>query len=115
MYEEYQPQGFEILAFPCNQFGKQEPGTHEEIRAFVDNFGVKFQMTTKIDVNGKNEDPLWTFLKKHKKPSILGKNVKWNFTKFLINRKGEICHRFGPLDNPKGFESKIVGLLKETE
>lgn len=101
MYNKYKDEvdGFEILAFPCNQFGGQEPGSPEEIRKFVDNFGVKFQMFEKIDVNGKNTHPVFEYLKS-KQGGILGSAIKWNFTKFLVDKQGQPIKRYGSTTSP---------------
>ncbi|MBR0295621.1 MAG: glutathione peroxidase [Bacilli bacterium] len=108
MYEKYRDQGFEILDFPCNQFFGQAPGSDEEIHSFCTlKYNTQFPRFHKIDVNGKNEDPLYTFLK-----SQIKGRIKWNFTKFLVNRDGEVVDRFGPADKPEKFENKIAALLK---
>jgi len=101
LHEKYGAEagGFTVLAFPCNQFGSQEPGSAEEIRKFVDKFNVKFDMFEKCDVNGDHAHPLWVYLKE-KQGGLLGSSIKWNFTKFLINKQGEPVARFGPLDDP---------------
>ena len=107
LYEKYHEKGFEILDFPCNQFFKQAPGSDEEIHNFCTmKFNTKFPRFKKIDVNGKEEDPLYTYLKSQK----VGR-IKWNFTKFLINREGEVVARFEPTDKPESFEDKIAELL----
>ncbi|MGD9886493.1 MAG: glutathione peroxidase [Bacilli bacterium] len=111
LYRKYQNQGLVILDFPCNQFGNQAPGTIEEIHDFCSlNYQTTFPLFSKIDVNGPKEDPLFTFLKKAKK-GILGESIKWNFTKFLINRQGEVVKRFAPTDTPEKIEEHIVKLL----
>ena len=88
-----------ILAFPCNQFGSQEPGSNSEIKQFAAGFGVKFDMFEKIDVNGTKAHPLWEFLKE-KQGGLLGAGIKWNFTKFIIDKNGNPVARLGPLDDP---------------
>jgi len=88
-----------ILAFPCNQFGSQEPGSNSEIKQFAARFGVKFDMFEKIDVNGAEAHPLWKFLKE-KQGGLLGAGIKWNFTKFVIDKNGNPVARLGPLDDP---------------
>jgi len=88
-----------ILAFPCNQFGSQEPGSNSEIKQFAAGFGVKFDMFEKIDVNGSKTHPLWEFLKE-KQGGLLGSGIKWNFTKFVIDKNGNPVARLGPLDDP---------------
>lgn len=111
LYEKYAERGFEILDFPCNQFGNQASGSQEEIHSFcTGRFGITFKQFAKIDVNGDNEAPLYTFLKKEKK-GMLGSKVKWNFTKFLVDREGRVVERFAPTDTPKSIDSKINNLL----
>lgn len=111
LYEAYQTKGFEILDFPCNQFGNQAPGTEDEITDFCQSrYGVTFKMFQKIDVNGENELPLYTFLKKEQK-GLLGNNVKWNFTKFMVDRDGNVIDRFGPTTTPDKLVKKIEELL----
>lgn len=112
LYNELNPKGFEILAFPCNQFGSQEPKSPEEIRKFVDNYGVKFQMFEKIKVNGKDAHPVYRYLKSNI-GGVLGSSIKWNFTKFLINKQGQPVKRFGPPTAPSKIKSDIVKLLNE--
>ena len=112
LYETYKDKGFEILAFPCNQFANQDPGTNEEIQSFCQvNFGITFPVLAKIDVNGEHEDPLYTYLKAEQK-GLLGKDIKWNFTKFLIDRKGNVVKRFGPQVNPNKMIKDIEKLIK---
>ncbi|NLY34421.1 MAG: glutathione peroxidase [Alcaligenaceae bacterium] len=112
LYRTYKSQGFEIIAFPCNQFGQQEPGTNEEIVSFCQlNHGVSFSIMSKIDVNGSQEHELYTWLKQEK-PGILGsQNIKWNFTKFLINRQGEVIGRYAPVTKPEQLETDIKEAL----
>ncbi|AZB43261.1 glutathione peroxidase [Bacillus sp. FJAT-42376] len=114
LYEQYSGDGLEILGFPCNQFMNQEPGTEEEIEAFCElNYGVTFPMFAKIDVNGKNAHPLFSYLTEAL-PGMLGsEGVKWNFTKFLIGRDGTPVKRFSPNTNPKDIEESIKQLLAE--
>jgi len=113
LYDKYKEQGFEILDFPCNQFANQAPGTDGEIKSFCETrFGVTFKIFHKIDVNGENADPLFTYLKKEK-GGMLGSNIKWNFTKFLINKKGDVVKRFAPTDTPEKIENDIKKLLKK--
>jgi glutathione peroxidase len=112
LYKKYGDQGFEILGFPCNQFAHQDPGTNAEIGQFcTQNYGVSFQMFEKIDVNGPNAHPLYKYLVTQKKP-ILGESIKWNFTKFLVNRKGEVVDRFAPQTTPESIDKDIAKLLK---
>lgn len=111
LYEKYQDQGFEILDFPCNQFGNQAPGSDEEITDFCNSrFGITFPQFAKICVNGENEDPLYTYLKSQKK-GILDSSIKWNFTKFLIDRKGNVVARFAPTTEPQNIDTAIAKLL----
>ena len=112
LWRKYREQGFEILAFPCNQFGGQEPGTAEEIESFCKvNFGVSFPLMAKIDVNGDAATPLYQWLKAEA-PGVLGtKGIKWNFTKFLINREGKVVRRYAPTDKPEALEKDIEALL----
>jgi glutathione peroxidase len=111
LYEKYGDQGLEILGFPCNQFGKQEPGSDKDIASFCQlNYGVSFQMFSKIDVNGSEAHPLYKFLK-NEKGGLLGSKIKWNFTKFLIDRNGNVVERFGTSTKPEQMEKDIVSLL----
>jgi glutathione peroxidase len=104
--------GFSVLGFPCNQFGHQEPGSESEIGQFCEtNYGVSFPMFAKIDVNGEYAHPLYKHLK-HERPGILGsERIKWNFTKFLINREGTVVARFAPVTKPEQIEGRIASLL----
>jgi glutathione peroxidase len=113
LYKTYKTQGFEILGFPCNQFRNQEPGTAKEIQNFCKvNFGVTFPLFAKIDVNGDNADPLYVYLKKQA-PGFLGtEGIKWNFTKFLIDRNGNIITRYGSSTKPAEIAKDIEKLLK---
>jgi len=112
LYEKYAARGLVIVGFPCNQFGKQEPGSMEEITEFCQvKFGVKFPMAQKIEVNGKGALPLYQHLKKAA-PGLLGsEQVKWNFTKFLVDRNGEVVERFAPATPPEKLEAEIEALL----
>lgn len=111
LYEKYAGQGFEILDFPCNQFAGQAPGSAEEIESFcTGRFGITFKQFAKIEVNGKNEAPLYTYLKS-KKGGVLGKRIKWNFTKFLVNREGEVIARFAPTVTPAKMDEAIKEAL----
>lgn len=111
LYEELKDKGFEILDFPCNQFLGQAPGSDEEINAFCTmRFNTKFPRFSKVNVNGKNQDPLFKFLKDNA-PENKGKNIKWNFNKFLIDREGNIVHRFEPTETPDKFKHFIEELL----
>lgn len=111
LYDEYKEQGLEILGFPCNQFNKQDPGTEKEISEFCQlNYGVTFQMFGKVDVKGDDVHPLFQFLTKEA-PGMLTKQIKWNFTKFLINEKGEVTDRFAPQTKPENIKSDIEKAL----
>ncbi len=112
LYQKYKDKGLVILGFPCNQFGNQEPGSSSKISEFCEiNYGVTFPLFDKIDVNGENAHPLFDFLKTEK-PGILGtKKIKWNFTKFLVNKKGEVVKRFAPIATPNQIEADITALL----
>ena len=111
LYEKYSDQGLEIIGFPCDQFNNQEYENIEETTQFCQiNYGVTFPITTKIDVNGENAHPLFTFLKKQKK-GILSDNIKWNFTKFLIDREGQVVERYAPTTVPSKIEEDIKKLL----
>lgn len=113
IYEKYKDQGFVILGFPCNQFGSQEPGSESEIEQFCQvNYGVKFPMFGKIDVNGKNAHPLYKFLTSEK-PGILGTEaIKWNFTKFLVDKDGNPVKRYAPNTKPEDIAGDIEKLLE---
>jgi len=112
LWQKYRDRGFEVIAFPCNQFGHQEPGTAEEIGAFCSiNFGVSFPLMGKVDVNGPGATPLYDWLKAEA-PGIFGsKRIKWNFTKFLIGRDGKVVKRYAPTDKPEKLEADIEALL----
>lgn len=112
LYEKYRERGFSILGFPCNQFGQQDPGNNAEIAQFCQvNYGVSFPMFAKIDVNGPTTHPLFQYLKRSA-PGIFGsEKIKWNFTKFLINRNGDVVARFAPATKPAKIEQAIVTAL----
>lgn len=111
LYDEYKERGFEILDFPCNQFGKQAPGTNDEIAEFCEGrFGITFPQFQKIDVNGDDAAPLYTWLKEQE-GGIFGDAIKWNFTKFLIDREGHVVDRFAPATAPKSIKDDIEKLL----
>jgi glutathione peroxidase len=112
LYDKHRKNGLEILGFPCNQFLKQEPGTEKEIKAFCRlNYGVNFPMFAKIDVNGDNQHPLYTYLKKHSSGFLGTDVIKWNFTKFLVDRNGNVVKRYAPSTEPKTIEADILKLL----
>lgn len=111
LYEKYQSKGFEILDFPCNQFGSQAPGTDEEIMDFCNSrYGITFRQFAKIEVNGAKEEPLYTFLKSQK-GGLLGSNIKWNFTKFLVDRQGNVVARFAPTKTPQDIDAEVAKLV----
>jgi glutathione peroxidase len=112
VYQQFADRGFEVLGFPCNQFGKQEPGTEAEIGAFCEkNYGVTFPLFAKVDVNGDNAHPLFKHLKEAA-PGVLGtEGIKWNFTKFLINKDGSVYKRYAPQTKPEEIVGDIEKLL----
>lgn len=112
LYKNYKDQGLEILGFPCNQFGHQEPGNADDIGEFCElNFGVTFPLFDKIEVNGPNTHPLYDYLKKEA-PGLLGSgSIKWNFTKFLVDRSGKVVKRFAPTDTPEKIEKHVAKLI----
>ena len=113
LHLKYSDKDFSVLGFPCNQFGKQEPGTNQEIQEFCSiNFQIKFPVFGKIDVKGPSADPLYQHLTEEK-PGLLGsKNIKWNFTKFLVDQNGNVIARFAPKTKPEDIEKEINALLK---
>lgn len=112
LYKKYRDEGLEILGFPSNQFMKQEPGSEEEIEQFCQvNFGVTFPLFAKIDVNGAGAHPLYQYLK-DQAPGMLGDAVKWNFTKFLVDREGRVINRFAPTTKPEELEQDILQALE---
>ena len=111
LYKTYKDQGFEILDFPCNQFGGQAPGSDNEIANFcTSRFGTTFDRFAKIDVNGENEDPLYTFLK-NSQGGVLGDKIKWNFTKFLVDKNGNVVERYSSQKKPENIAKDIEKLL----
>lgn len=112
LYSRFADRGLVVLGFPCNQFGRQEPGSEADIGQFCEvNFGVTFPLFSKIDVNGSNAHPLYRHLKEEA-PGLLGsKAVKWNFTKFLVDREGRVVRRYAPTDTPESLERDIEALL----
>ncbi len=117
LYRTYRDRGLEVLGFPCNQFGAQEPGTEAEIGAFCEkNYGVTFPLFAKIDVNGPNAHPLYRFLRKEK-PGLFWRSsvpgaIRWNFTKFLVDRKGRVVARYGPAKKPEPWLPRSNACLK---
>ncbi|WP_318503381.1 glutathione peroxidase [Bacillus sp. T3] len=111
LYDKYKEHGLEILGFPCDQFNNQEFANINETTEFCQlNYGVTFPMFAKIDVNGENAEPLFNFLKEQKK-GVLSKNIKWNFTKFLIDSKGQVIERYAPTTTPSKIEDDLVRLF----
>ena len=112
LHEKYAPRGLVVLGFPCNQFAGQDPGSDAEILDFCQTkYDVKFPMFAKVEVNGSGTDPLYRFLKKEA-PGLLGSEaIKWNFTKFLVDRNGKVVERFAPKDTPQAIEERIAELL----
>ena len=112
LYKAYQEQGLEILGFPCNQFMNQDPGSDAEISEFCSlNYGVTFPMFSKLDVNGGDTHPLYKFLKSEAKGLLGSEKIKWNFTKFLVTREGEVLKRYAPNQEPKGIVKDIEACL----
>jgi glutathione peroxidase len=111
LYERLSPRGFEILAFPCDQFGHQEPGTDAEIAGFCEkNYGVTFPIFRKIEVNGKGAHPLYKWLKAEKS-GVLGSAIKWNFSKFLVAPDGSVVERFAPTTKPEALAAQVEAIL----
>jgi glutathione peroxidase len=111
LYQKLHAQGLEILGFPCDQFGHQEPGTDDDIKSFCElNYGVTFPLFAKIEVNGDGAHPLYKFLKSQA-GGILGEGIKWNFTKFLVSREGQVLERYAPITTPAGLEADVVKAL----
>ena len=112
LYRDYKDRGFEVLAFPCNQFGAQEPGDADEIKNFCSlTYDVSFPMFAKIDVNGTHAHPLWTWLKDEKGGLLGFDGIKWNFTKFLVGRDGKVIKRYAPTDKPESLARDIEKAL----
>jgi glutathione peroxidase len=112
LHRKYAARGFAVLGFPCDQFGHQEPGDEAQIREFCSlTYGVSFPMFAKIDVNGENAHPLYQFLKKARTGILGTEAIKWNFTKFLVDRHGQVVERYAPTDKPESLESAIEALL----
>jgi glutathione peroxidase len=113
LYENYKDRSFSVLGFPCNQFGQQESGSEAEIKTFCEmNFGVRFPLFAKIDVKGPKAHPLYQYLVKEK-PGLLGfKDIKWNFTKFLVDRNGKVVKRYAPTVKPEAMKADIEKLLQ---
>lgn len=112
LFQQYRNRGFEVLGFPCNQFGAQEPGNADEIEQFCKvNFGVTFPLMEKVDVNGADASPLFDWMKSEKKGLMGTSAIKWNFTKFLIDRQGRVVKRYAPTDKPEAIARDIEKLL----
>src|ERR1700716_1989538 len=110
LHREFSPRGFAVLGFPCNQFGSQEPGDAAQIEQFcASNYAISFPMFAKIDVNGSNAHPLYQYLKREKS-GLLGSSIKWNFTKFLVDRSGRVAARHAPTTTPEGLKREIEAL-----
>ncbi|MEG0371707.1 MAG: glutathione peroxidase [Clostridium sp.] len=113
LYEKYGDKKFEILGFPCDQFNNQEPGTNNEIKNFCEiNYGVTFQLFDKIDVKGENAHPLFKYLCEVKS-GLITDSIKWNFSKFLVDSKGNVCNRFAPITKPERLISEIEELISK--
>ena len=111
LHQALAPRGFAVLGFPCNQFGGQEPGDARQIEQFcTSNYAITFPMFAKVDVNGGREHPLFAYLKKQKS-GLLGSSIKWNFTKFLVDRSGRVVARHAPTARPEGLKKEIEALL----
>ena len=116
LHRKYADQGFEVIAFPCNQFGAQEPGDEDEIKNFCSlTYDVTFPLMAKVDVNGDNADPLWAYMKQQQAGLMGSRGIKWNFTKFLVNKKGEVVARHGPQVKPEALAKDIEKLLAQPE
>lgn len=114
LYRNYRDRGFEVLGFPCNQFGAQEPGSDEQVASFCEkNYGVSFPMFSKVAVNGQDAHPLFVLLKQQA-PGLLGSEaIKWNFTKFLVDRDGKVLMRYGSMTSPEKIEGDLLRLLSD--
>jgi len=110
VYSKYSSKGFEVLAFPCNQFGGQEPGSNAEVKAFAQSKGAKYPLFAKVDVNGPSADPLFVWLKEAQ-GELGGNDIKWNFGKFLVNKEGKAIKRYPPTTSPNAIASDIVANL----
>jgi len=114
LHRKYAEKGFEVIAFPCNQFGAQEPGDEDEIKNFCSlTYDVTFPLMAKVDVNGDSADPLWAYMKEQQAGLLGSRGIKWNFTKFLVNKKGEVVARHGPQVKPEALAKDIEKLLAQ--
>ena len=112
LYEKLKDKGLVVLGFPCDQFGHQEPGDEAEIKNFCSlNYDVQFPLFAKIDVNGANTDPLYKYLKHEAKGLLGSESIKWNFTKFLVDKNGKVVKRYAPTDTPESIEKEIAAVL----
>jgi len=112
LYEKFQDKGLVVLGFPCDQFGHQEPGDEEEIKNFCSlNYDVKFPLFSKIDVNGANTHPLYKYLKTEAKGLLGSESIKWNFTKFLVDKDGNVVRRYASTDTPQSMEKDVAATL----
>lgn len=112
LYEKFRDKGLVVLGFPCDQFGHQEPGDEAEIKNFCSlNYDVKFPLFAKIDVNGANADPIYKYLKHEAKGLLGSESIKWNFTKFLVDKNGKVVKRYAPTDTPESIEKEIAAAL----
>jgi glutathione peroxidase len=113
LWRKYRDRGFAVLGFPCNQFGRQEPGSHSDILCFTkERFSVSFPLFAKVEVNGEQAHELYRYLKQHAKGLLGTESIKWNFTKFLVDRNGNVVHRFAPATTPSTLEARIQELLR---
>lgn len=112
LYEKFRDQGLVVLGFPCDQFGHQEPGDEAEIKSFCSlNYDVQFPLFAKIDVNGANADPIYKYLKHEAKGLLGSESIKWNFTKFLVDKNGKVVKRYAPTDTPESIEKEVAAVL----
>ena len=112
LHDQFHARGFSVLAFPCNQFGAQEPGNAEEIRSFCSlTYAVDFPLSDKVEVNGEGAHPLWQWLKAEKSGVLGTRGIKWNFSKFLVGRDGKVIKRYAPTDTPESIEKDLAGVL----
>lgn len=112
LYEKFRDKGLVVLGFPCDQFGHQEPGDEAEIKNFCSlNYDVQFPLFAKIDVNGANADPLYKYLKHEAKGLLGSESIKWNFTKFLVDKNGKVVKRYAPTDTPESIEKEVAAVL----
>ena len=116
LYRKHREAGLSVLGFPCDQFLRQEPGDEAEIKSFCTReFGITFPLFAKVSVNGRSAHPLYQFLKSKRAGTLGTRSIKWNFTKFLVDREGNVIERFGPLVKPKSLESELFKLLSQTQ